>query len=232
MRADLKLLTIARGEIASSSGVDAAIARKPFWQRSGAAAVSLWLGPATPFWLRHLPLGLAAIVGASHGMLVRAIALAFPFSAIALLLELGIGFLLARSAQLLWVRRQIGETLHALLADVDRFNDTLRSIDINDRLEAAGNPEAGLQNRDRVLEVLQVVRDDLVRALRTERILRENRSFIQENPDLFDRDLSTLSALEVSEMASDRGRLLNEALQIAMDAREEVRKMQGKIEPS
>jgi len=63
--------------------------------------------------------------------------------------------------------------------------------------------------------------------LRTERILRENKNFILSNTELFNNNLATLTAMQVTEQATEHGRLLNEALQIALDVQYEMKTLQS-----
>ncbi|BAZ48073.1 hypothetical protein NIES4103_06780 [Nostoc sp. NIES-4103] len=118
-------------------------------------------------------------------------------------------------------------SLQILLHDVDRYNAVIKAIDINDQIEEAGNPGVSIQKREKVIEALQLTRSDLVRALKTERILRENKSFILRNTELFVNNLATLTAMQVTEQATEHGRLLNEALQIALDVQSEMKKLQS-----
>lgn len=117
-------------------------------------------------------------------------------------------------------------TLRSLLNDVERYNSVITAIDINDQLETAGNQEVGIKERHKVLSALRLTRDDLIRALKTEKILRENKNFIINNTDLFVNNLSALNSLQVTEQATEHGRLLNEALQIALDVQDEMRRLQ------
>ena len=111
--------------------------------------------------------------------------------------------------------------------EVDRFNAVVKAIDINDKIEAAGNTEVRIKERNRVIEALKYTRADLVRALKTERILRENKKFIVNNSELLANNLATLTQMQVSEQASEHGRLLNEALEIAMDVQHEMKRLQS-----
>lgn len=113
-----------------------------------------------------------------------------------------------------------------LFTEVERYNTIIQAIDINDQIEEAGNPDAKVQDREKILEALRLTREDLVRALKTERILRKNQLFLAQNPELFANNLNALTALQVSDMASEHGRLLNEALQIAVSAQKEMKKLQ------
>ncbi|MEH2348271.1 MAG: hypothetical protein V7K55_09750 [Nostoc sp.] len=124
------------------------------------------------------------------------------------------------------VRLNMTSSLRILLNDVDRYNTVIRAIDINDQIEEAGNPEVLIKERESVLAALQLTKADLVRALKTERILRENKSFILSNTELFVNNLATLTAMQVNEQATEHGRLLNEALQIALDVQDEMKRLQ------
>ncbi len=128
---------------------------------------------------------------------------------------------------ILKVKNNITPSLQTLLNDVDRYNAVIKAIDINDQIEAAGNPGVKITERTKVIEALKLTRADLVRALKTEKILRENKKFIISNTELFANNLATLTAMQVSEKASEHGRLLNEALQIALNVQDEMRQLQS-----
>ncbi|KAF3887595.1 MULTISPECIES: hypothetical protein [Nostocales] len=125
------------------------------------------------------------------------------------------------------VDKNMTPSLKILLNDVERYNSVIKAIDINDQIEEAGNPGVSLKERQKVLEALELTRSDLVRALKTERILRENKKFIISRSELFANNLATLTAMQVSEQASEHGRLLNEALQIALDVQHEMKSLQS-----
>ena len=125
------------------------------------------------------------------------------------------------------LRENITHSLENLLRDVERFNSVVKAIDINDQIEAAGNHGVSITNRSKVIEALRITRDDLVRALKTERILRENKKFIINNTELFASNLASLTAIDFTEEATEHGRLLNEALQIALDVQHEMKNLQS-----
>jgi hypothetical protein len=134
---------------------------------------------------------------------------------------------------LLWKQRKkivyanMTTSLEILLNDVERYNAVIKAIDINDQIEAAGNQEVVIQDRERVIAALEMARIDLVRALKTEKIFRENKRFIISNSELFTENLTNLTAADLTEKATEHGRLLNEALQIAMEVQNEMRKLQS-----
>ncbi|MCW6049374.1 hypothetical protein K4039_04565 [Lyngbya sp. CCAP 1446/10] len=115
-----------------------------------------------------------------------------------------------------------------LFDDVDRYNGIIKAIEINDRIEDAGNAEVKIGDRAKVIQALQMIRDDLVRALKTERILRDNKKFVATNSELFANNLRTLNALQISDRATKQGRLLNEALQLATEVQAEIKKLQDR----
>jgi hypothetical protein len=119
-------------------------------------------------------------------------------------------------------------SLRILLNDVERYNSVIKAIDINDQIEDAGNLGVGIQEREKVLAALELTRNDLIRALKTERILRENKSFIITNSDLFANNLAALASMQITEEATEHGKLLNEALQISLDVQLEMKKLQNK----
>lgn len=121
----------------------------------------------------------------------------------------------------------ITHSLEILLSEVERYNSVIKAIDINDQIEAVGNNSVGIKERNSVIEALKLTRYDLIRALKTERILRENRKFIISNTDLFANNLATLASMQVTEQATEHGRLLNEALQIALEVQYEMKKLQN-----
>jgi hypothetical protein len=127
-----------------------------------------------------------------------------------------------------FLKQNMTNSLRILLNDVERYNSVIKAIDINDQIEDVGNVEVGIQEREKVLLALKLTRNDLIRALKTERILRENKSFIITNSDLFAHNLAALASMQVTEEATEHGRLLNEALQISLDVQHEMKSLQSK----
>ena len=125
------------------------------------------------------------------------------------------------------LKEKLTYSLNTLLHEVDRFNAVVKAIDINDRIEEAGNPEVTIRERRQVIEALKYTRADLVRALKTERILRENKKFIINNSELLANNLANLTQMQVTERASEHSRLLNEALEIALDVQQEMKRLQS-----
>ncbi len=112
----------------------------------------------------------------------------------------------------------------AFVREVNEYYQLILNINTLDELESVGNP-VKLNEREKVLEALRINRENLVRALQTDRILRENPKF---RPEQFNIDLSGLRALEASEKATEYGRFLDEALQIGVSVQTEMRKLENK----
>jgi len=142
---------------------------------------------------------------------------------ILLLILVPIPILVGRS---LWRQLTCPEGLTILLDEVDKYHDLIHAIDINDQLAASGNVESSIHDRDQVTAALQLIREDLVRALKTERILRDNKKLLANNQELFVNNLVSLQALQVSSQAGEYAQVLNQSLQIAMDVQAEIRKLQ------
>jgi hypothetical protein len=126
-----------------------------------------------------------------------------------------------------FLKQNMTNSLRILLNDVERYNSVIKAIHINDQIEDVGNLGVSIQAREKVLLALELTRNDLIRALKTERILRENKSFIITNSDLFTNNLATLASMQVTEEATEHGKLLNEALQISLDVQQEMKKLQS-----
>jgi hypothetical protein len=135
--------------------------------------------------------------------------------------------LIFEDAWKIWCSRHHKDLIH-LFDDVDRYNSIIRAIEINDKIEDAGNAEVKIGDRSKVIQALQLIREDLVRALKTEKILREHKKFLATNSELFANNLRTLNALQISDRSSQPGRLLNEALQLAVGVQAEMKKLQDR----
>ncbi|CAN1210759.1 hypothetical protein TUMEXPCC7403_11215 [Tumidithrix helvetica PCC 7403] len=114
------------------------------------------------------------------------------------------------------------KSLARLYGEVDKYNKVIRDIHVFDQLEAAGNP-IRLHDRESVLSALKITHGDLVRALKTEKILRENPDF---NPEQFAIDLNAFHAIQVSEQAGEYGQFFDTTMQIAIAVQKTMRDLQ------
>ncbi|MEG3849446.1 hypothetical protein QT971_22105 [Microcoleus sp. herbarium19] len=210
MRADIQGLEITVGELKRLSGAGPDRVYRP--------------ASATKFAREALKtVGLIVLVLISCWLLVAIFPRAYLFW-FALHLA-AIAGLIFEDAWKIWCSSQ-NKHLINLFDDVDRYNGIIKAIEINDKIEDAGNAEVKIGDRPKVIQALQLIRDDLVRALKTERILRENKKFVATNSELFANNLNALNSLLISDRASKQGRLLNEALQLAIRVQAEMEKLQ------
>jgi hypothetical protein len=213
MKPDLQGLELTRGELRRLIGFAPRHIAAPSWARVG--WLSVWYAA-----LDYLAIALLRLVLLYISPLTLTWEAHFWISVL-----MGIGTAIYHRWH--WLTHTVTPSLRNLLADTKQFNLMVKAIQINDQLEEAGNTSVAIQDREHVLEALWLTREDLVRALKTERILRENKEFIAQNSFLFDNNISALAALQVSDQASEHGRLLNEALQIAINTQAEMRRLQG-----
>jgi hypothetical protein len=116
-------------------------------------------------------------------------------------------------------------TLSHLLDEIDRFNEMVSAVEILEELGAAKTSRLSLENRDDVIEALHLTRESLVCGLMTEKVMRKHQQFMARRQEMFssiERNLATLQLLQVNDMASDYGRLLNEAIQIGTIVHKEL----------
>jgi hypothetical protein len=219
VQTDLLGLEISKGEVRRLTGFDPDDIFRPSIlkdsQKRGA------------FFLNELFVALALtpiIVGVIYFFIIRLTIGASTLVAILLLITVPITVIFGRS---LWRRKTCPKALTILLDEIDKYHSVIKAIDINDQLVDSGNTKSRLNDRDKVVEALQMIREDLVRALKTERILRDNKKLLVNNPELFVSNLANVQALQVSQEASEYAQLLNESLQIALDVQAEIGRLQS-----
>ncbi|WP_413166330.1 hypothetical protein ACL6C3_06455 [Capilliphycus salinus ALCB114379] len=126
-----------------------------------------------------------------------------------------------------WLQLKPLRNMLSLLDEAEKYNDTVKAVEILDRLSRSGTLEDKLVNREEVIQALTITRDSLVSAFQTERILREHQDFIDRRYELFaqlENNLTALMTLNVTNQANEYGELLNEALQIGMSVHRELQK--------
>jgi hypothetical protein len=111
------------------------------------------------------------------------------------------------------------------LDEVEKYHQVVQAIDIHDQMTNSGNSQSSISDREQVISALQLIREDLVRALKSERILRDNKKLLANNQDLVVNNLANLQTLPVSSQASEYAQLLNQSLQIALDVQAELVKI-------
>ncbi|AFZ56509.1 hypothetical protein H6G54_12715 [Anabaena cylindrica FACHB-243] len=216
MQPDLVGLEISKGELRRLTGFDTEDVFRPsimadkekrmgFFFNEGLVALAL-----TPI-----------IVGFIYAFIILPALGSSTKLGIILLIIVPIAVIVGRS---LWRKKTCPHALTILLDEVDKYHTVVQAIDINDQLATSGNSHSSISDREQVISALQLIREDLVRALKSERILRDNKKLLLNNQELLVNNLANLQALQVSSQAGEYARLLNESLQIALDVQAEIRK--------
>ncbi|MEA5617853.1 hypothetical protein VB711_08375 [Cronbergia sp. UHCC 0137] len=215
MQPDLIGLEISKGELRRLTGFDPEDVFRP---SIIADKEKRW-----GFFLNECLVALALtpiIVGAIYAFIILPTLGSSNKLGIILLIIVPVAVLLGRS---LWRKFTSTHALTILLDEVDKYHAVIQAIDINDQL-ASGNSHS-INDREQVIAALQLIREDLVRALQSERILRDNKKLLANNQDLVVNNLANLQTLQVSSQASEYAQLLNQSLQIALDVQTEIRKL-------
>jgi hypothetical protein len=121
--------------------------------------------------------------------------------------------------------QKVSRTVIKLVEEIEKFHNLIKAIHIQDQLEAVGNT-VRLKDRNQVIKALEITRSDIIRALKTEKIIRENEYFVKQNSELFASGLIALQALQIEESASEYGLFLDNALQIGIEIQDEMRNLQ------
>jgi hypothetical protein len=124
-------------------------------------------------------------------------------------------------------RAKTSKTLTKLLDAVDQYHTLIVAVDVNDQLAVSGNLDHSLDYRDQVITALQLLREDLVQALKTERLLRDNKKLLANQQELFVNHLTNIQAIQENTQASEYGQIINQALQIGLDVQAQLGKLQS-----
>lgn len=165
---------------------------------------------------------LFVLMGTTLGVILLCLSLAIACG--------GLAFFLAQWIMKTWKTSQksqqqklIPPIILRLFKEVDKCNKAIHDIDVFDQLKDAGNP-IKLESRESAIAALRMTRNDLVRAFKTERILRENPDF---HPDRFDIDLNAFEAFQISDRAKEYGRVFDTTMQIAIDVQAAMAELQN-----
>jgi hypothetical protein len=119
------------------------------------------------------------------------------------------------------VRNKSLKKIIRLIKEVQNHNQIVKNLHTLDQLVEAGNP-IKLNDRGTVIDALRITRAGLVRALKTEKILRENPKFM---PEYFNIDLTTIESEKTTVRAVEYAELLNDALQVGVSVQQAMRKL-------
>jgi hypothetical protein len=169
------------------------------------------------FWQNEILVSLIItilIVGLVYGLIILPTIGSAILQGMMLFIIVLIMVVLGRS---LWRRFNTPQTLTKLLDAVDQYHALIVAVDVNDQLAVSGELDDSLNDRDKVITALQLLREDLVRALKSDRLLRDNKTLLANNQELSVNNLTNIQALQTSTQASEYNLILNQALQIALD---------------
>ncbi|PLZ98938.1 hypothetical protein CEN50_09230 [Fischerella thermalis CCMEE 5268] len=129
----------------------------------------------------------------------------------------------------LWRRFRYPKSLIILLNEVDKFHTAVQAVDNLDQLAVSESSENNFNERQTVITALELVREDLVRALKIERISRDNKKLLPEQQELFVNNLANLQSLQISSSIGEYVQILNQSLQIDLDVQSQIRKLQQSL---
>lgn len=149
-------------------------------------------------------------------------------------IDLGIVLLIAVAIAVivgrwLWRRFRYPKSLIIVLNEVDKFHTAVQALDNLDQLAVSENSENNFNERQTVITALELVREDLVRALKIERILRDNKKLLPEQEEPFVNNLANLQSLRISSSIGEYVQILNQSLQIDLDVQSQIRKLQQSL---
>lgn len=124
-----------------------------------------------------------------------------------------------------WVNSLQPTPLGTLIDEVYNYNKVverfIKNVKVIDQLKAVGNP-VEVKDRDKVIKAFRNIKSDLERAIKTEKILRENPDF---KPEEFSIDLTFLRAVRFEEKAQTYAEFVNDAIDIGLRVQEEMKNL-------
>lgn len=106
------------------------------------------------------------------------------------------------------------KSLIAISIEVDRYNKIIQALTLCDQLENIGNPTAKVVDRPEIINALTLIREELVRTLNTERMIRNHHSLVKQSANLFPCDLSSLTIPQWQYSNNPKSEILREAWDI------------------
>lgn len=138
------------------------------------------------------------------------------------------GLLIATSVYALMFSQQEAKELAGLLDEVNGYNKLVKHIDLLHQLGDIGN-DVKLKDHKSVLAALSTTEQNLKKAIKTERIFRENPEL---DPDKLDEQLGLVSiaTIELDEKTGELAEALNSTIRIQRKVQERMSNLLG-LEP-
>ncbi len=138
-----------------------------------------------------------------------------------------IGVMLARQIYMRWQLKRCRRLL-PLLDAVDQFNAVVQTLVIMEGFGNGQNLAQSPTDQRSITTALELTRENLVAALVTERLLRENQSLLDRQTAFlnhFATNFTTLQTLEVQQQAQAYQEVIHEALMINATVQQEMTKL-------
>lgn len=117
--------------------------------------------------------------------------------------------------------------LTVLFNEYKKHNQIVRAIDVKEQLEAVEQTGSESQVKSTLSKALVEMREDLIKALKIEKILRENRTVVETNPELFKSSFDATNVQKIIDRGSEYDRLINKTLKIGSKLNKEMKLMQN-----
>ncbi|MEW6491957.1 MAG: hypothetical protein AB1589_05325 [Cyanobacteriota bacterium] len=115
--------------------------------------------------------------------------------------------------------------LRPLFEDFERYNQVIQAIHVKDQLEEVESRVSNKDEREALLQALLIMKQDLIRALKIEKILRENRKIVDLNPEVFESSFTAFQVEKIQNKGNEYSQLISETLNIGVHVRSEMNKM-------
>ncbi|MGL5808157.1 MAG: hypothetical protein ACRC2R_20775 [Xenococcaceae cyanobacterium] len=131
----------------------------------------------------------------------------------------------------LWRKAKQYRTLAMSIAKVKKYNKLMQNLVALDEIRTVSNRDRDsnyIQNRQAIIEALQITKNSLLDALQIEKIIVNRQNFNSDRSELFaelENNLVALMSFESNLETNEYDRLINEVLEIGISVHRSLRKL-------
>lgn len=122
-------------------------------------------------------------------------------------------------------RLQSLERLHRLYLELQNYNQIIQSIQVKDQIDQVLDQQSN-ETRSDLLVVLEKIHKNLIKAIKVDRILRENENVVNANRESLEITFAELQSAEFAAQASRYSEFVDEVVALGISLNKEFEEMQ------
>jgi hypothetical protein len=118
--------------------------------------------------------------------------------------------------------RRVYKSLKSLSLEIKKYNIIVQTFDMKTQLDSIRYNEDFSEDWYQLRDFLEVAHENLIAALKVERILRDNKTILDQNPRLVADYLIGLDSFDIEDKAGEWSYLFDDAMEVAIAVRNEM----------